>query len=148
MTIDEYRNILNNRMTELLSDQSFGVSLIRQGLKAAYDISEGLYDTYGCSEKSEHPLMTNLQLATLLAKGYGQVRVLPTDHEGDYAFYETYWSYFVEEGEKDDDVIPSNVRIRKFGTQKWIVPTVEVFKDFMDALPHPFYVNYSEEVSE
>lgn len=142
MTIKEYRQELSSQMDSLLMSKGHFDTQIREGLRIALNLSEKLYDDYpyDCEEKAEN-YMTNRQLAMLLAKGYGQVSVLPTDQDGDYATFETHWTYFDEEGGRDNDRVSSNVRVREFGTQKWVEPTVEVFEGYMGRLPYPFYVN-------
>lgn len=142
MTIEEYKQKLKSRIEHFKETPITDASAITL-LELEYVLN--LVDELSFTEESVEPenssFMTNLELATLLAKGYGQVSVLPTDQDGDYATFETHWTYFDEEGGRDDDKVSSSVRIREFGTQKWIEPTTEVFEGFMGRLPYPFYVH-------
>jgi len=122
MTVIEYRQKLYDRIGQVGGGWA-------EGLKEAFKLSEGLYDTY--VKKDEHrTFMTNRQLAEMLAKGYGQVTVLPTDQDGDYATFETHWTYFDEEGGGDNDEVFPNVRIRAWGSEAWSEPTTSLYNSW------------------
>ena len=140
MTISEYRQELSTQIERLSTDLKNPISREQiTGLRVALNLSEKLYDTYSYNGNNDLKLMTNRQLAEVLAKGYGQVYVLPTDQDGDYATFETHWTYFDEEGSDDNDMVPDDVRIRRWGSDKWTLPTFETYEDFTQSLPYPLY---------
>jgi len=117
MTITEYRNELKKRMNRIGGGW-------HEGLKEAYELSEELIDTYDESDASvKNSLMTNRQLAEMLAKGYGQVRILPDDSE--VIAIETQWCYF--SGDMEDGEVPSNVIVRAWGSDTWVHPTSALY---------------------
>ena len=145
MTIREYRQELSTQIERLSTDLKNPISREQiTGLRVALNLSEKLYDTYSYNGNNELKLMTNRQLAEVLAKGYGQVKLV-SDEEDDCdefcSSYETVWSYFEEEGADDNDMVPNNVRIRRWGSDKWILPIFEIYENFTQSLPYPFYTN-------
>lgn len=76
-------------------------------------------------EEPEEPkkLMTNRQLAELLAKGYGQ-------REGGSKIISTTFSY--EKGDEDDPVSVMR-KIRPWGSNEWLDPTVDIYEEFMNS---------------
>lgn len=140
MTIKEYRQELSTQIERLSTDLKNPISREQiAGLRVALNLSEKLYDTYGY-KLSNHVIlyMTNRQLAEVLAKGYGQVKIVDSN---DCSAIETVWAYFEEEGADDNDEVPNNVRIRRWGSDKWEVPTFEIYEDFIQSLPYPFYTD-------
>lgn len=136
MTVLQFRNMLAEEMNKAFDN--------KERLKAfeiAYDLSEKLYDTYDVNPSNvKKPYMTNRQLAEILAKSYGQVKLLPYEKDKEnYFSFETVWVYFGEENGGDDGQVPDNVVIRRWGTDNWIEPTVEVYEEFTQSLPYPFY---------
>ena len=138
MTIKEYRQELSTQIERLSTDLKNPISKEQiTGLRVAFNLSEKLYDTYGYNSSNPTVLyMTNRQLAEVLAKGYGQVKILDSN---DCSAIETVWAYFEEEGADDNDEVPDNVRIRRWGSDKWTSPTFEIYEDFTQSLPYPFY---------
>lgn len=139
MTIKEYRQELSTQIERLSTDLKNPISREQiTGLRVALNLSEKLYDTYSYKGNNELKLMTNRQLAEVLAKGYGQVKMLELD-PNDYSAIETAWIYFEEEGSDDNGMVPDDVRIRRWGSDKWLEPTFEIYEDFTQSLPYPFY---------
>lgn len=71
----------------------------------------------------EPKLMTNRQLAELIAKGYGQ--------QGFHyeSFIEVYSSYNYL-GSDDDTPVGTKTMIRPWGSSEWVRPTVDIYNDF------------------
>lgn len=82
----------------------------------------GFYD-YRIKEESKPVLMTQRQLTELLAKGYGEFMA---DYELKTEVYPTYF-YSKCHGDKP---VADNVRIRPWGSDEWIRPTVDVYEGF------------------
>ena len=84
----------------------------------AVDVEEVEEDTY----------MTNRQLAELLAQGYGQVKLV--DDEDDIETYiDSYWTYGYNED--DNDLVPSNAYIRKWGEDRWTKALLSIYTGFI-----------------
>ena len=120
MTVSEYRQKLYDRIGQMGGGWA-------EGLKEAFKLSEGLYDTYKEDAKVTS-YMTNRELAEMLAKGYGQVHLAGDDCED--ACFDTYWTYFDEEGGRDYDEVPNNVRIRQWGSEVWTEPTTSLYNSW------------------
>lgn len=69
-------------------------------------------------------LMTQRQICELLAKGYGEVMV------DDEMETEVYPTYFYSKGFQDKPVA-DNVRIRPWGVDDWLVPTVDIYEEYV-----------------
>lgn len=137
MTIKEYRQELSTQIERLSTDLKNPISREQiTGLRVALNLSEKLYDTYSYNGNNDLKLMTNRQLAEILAKSYGQVKILDPN---DCSAIETVWAYFEEEGADDNDMVPDNVRIRRWGSDEWSSPTFEIYEDFTQSLPYPFH---------
>ena len=80
------------------------------------------------NSKTEKKYMTSRQLAELLAKGYGQVKLI-NDEDDIETYIDTYWTYGYPEAD-DDDLVPNNVRIRKWGEDKWTEALLSIYTDF------------------
>lgn len=66
--------------------------------------------------------MTNRQLAMWLAKGNGQWRYMDTD----VILVETKFNY----GARCDNVeLKGNIRVRKWDSEEWIEPTIDLLED-------------------
>lgn len=78
---------------------------------------------YRIKEESKSVLMTQRRLCELLAKGYGEFMV------EDETETEVYPTYFYSKGNGDNPVA-DNVRIRPWGGDEWIRPTVDVHEGF------------------
>lgn len=145
MTIVQFRNMLAQEIDELSCRESDALMPKERikGLQIAYNLAEKLYETYGGNPANvKQPYMTNRQLAEILAKSYGQVMFLPYDDYNDENFsssFETVWPYFDEKNDDDNREVPENVRIRRWGSDNWVEPTVEVYEEFTQGLPYPFY---------
>lgn len=70
--------------------------------------------------KPESNRMTYRQLAEWLAKGNGQ-------YKSSYKDY--FYTYTVYVCDKDDNILPDEILIRRWGSDKWIEPTIDVYND-------------------
>lgn len=100
---------------------------VEGGLVTGY-ISERWYDEFGGNWRHVYPIewnmkpkkrMTNRQLAMWLAKGYGQVKY-------ETGYVSTYHGY--PEG-IDHEETHEEIKIRKWGSEEWIEPTVDLLED-------------------
>lgn len=82
---------------------------------------------YRIKKESKPELMTNRQLAELLANGYGQAK-----YTGSYLW--TTWDYNTdyEDDYGDDAAVDCDVEIRKWGEDEWRMATKDIFEKFMD----------------
>lgn len=74
----------------------------------------------------EDRMMTNRELAELLARGYGQARYFSA-YSGSFTF--TAWNYSPDEG--DDRVLGNTLKVRKWGENEWRKATLSVYKEFL-----------------
>ena len=76
-------------------------------------------------EEPEEPkkLMTNRQLAELLAKGYGELRYRHN------LLVKTHFRYDIN----NEDKPKNDVVIRPWGSDEWLEPTVDVYEEFMNS---------------
>ncbi len=68
----------------------------------------------------EPQLMTNRQLSEWIAKGYGEC----SDDDGTYISAHHYYDAFSE-----DKPVLKNILIRRWHSDEWILPTVEVYEE-------------------
>lgn len=89
-------------------------------------------------EVEEEPKrMTNKQLAEWLARGNGQVDRWEYTHiHADYGFLK---------GE-DDDEVPDDVKVRPWGSEEWIVPTLEIYERDCKNIVNVNIVNVAEDM--
>lgn len=71
-------------------------------------------------EEDEPKRMTNRQLAEWLAKGNGQMKYTGTIH--------IHYSYYGELEDGDNEEAPKGTFIRPWGSDEWIVPTLEIYE--------------------
>ena len=99
----------------------------------------GLYD-YRVNPDEPKNLMTNRQLAELMAKGYGENTIIYWD--GTTGRIRTAFEYgaLSEEGNSVDD----RTRIRPWGSDEWIEPTVDVYEKYISKWNGAFEVDVSK----
>lgn len=68
-------------------------------------------------------MMTNRQLAELLAKGYGQAQY----SNGSYIW--TAWNYSPDD--EDDEQVDEHTVVRRWGERDWRKATVDIYRDFL-----------------
>lgn len=68
--------------------------------------------------EEEPALMTNRQLSEWLAKGNGQMRSAGA----------LLYSLLVYEPKNEHDAVPKNIRIRRWDSDEWVVPTVDIYE--------------------
>lgn len=79
----------------------------------------GYFYQFICEIIEEEPtLMTNRQLAEWFAKGNGQYKF------DEIMFFSHLTYYYIEE----DEPVGESVRIRPWGSDEWIVPTVDIYE--------------------
>ena len=123
MTIEEFREVLSTNI-DFLKGKS---DLECKALERIFALSDELLKTYGPTKPS---YMTHLQLAELLSLGYGQVR---DDSPAKDNLIMTSWTYFAD---NEDEEVPETVRIRQWGSDKWVEPTADVYEEFVQNLPY------------
>ena len=75
--------------------------------------------------EEEPALMTNRQLAEWLAKGNGQMKF----EEPFACTKEPYaYPYHIYNLEKENDAVKGFVRIIRWGSDEWVVPTVDIYE--------------------
>ena len=130
MTIKEYRDELAVQISRLSSDLKNPISREQiTGLNVALVLSEKLYETYPYGlTQSLTELMSNRQVAELLSRGYGQIKVI-SDIE-DYDAIETQWSYW--ENEDENMPVADNIRIRQWGSDHWARPVKAIYDKYFE----------------
>ena len=133
MTIREYRKELATQINRLSSDLKNPISREQiTGLNVALALSEKLYDTYPYETiQPLTELMSYRQLAELLSRGYGQVKVLSEIE--DYNTIETQWSYW--ENQDENDPVADNIRIRQWGSDHWAKPIKAIYDKYFEMVP-------------
>lgn len=82
------------------------------------------YDYRIKPEEEKPQLMTNRQLNEWLAKGNGQFKRIPKYPE-ECNYCSSFYDYLVSQ---DNDFVRDNIHIRSWGSDEWVVPTVDVYE--------------------
>ena len=68
--------------------------------------------------EEEPAIMSHRQLSEWLAKGNGQMRSAGA----------LLYPLLVYEPKNEHDAVPKNIRIRRWGSDEWVVPTVDIYE--------------------
>lgn len=76
-------------------------------------------------------LMTCRQLSELLANGYGQHTYLYKDETTSFIYSSIIYSSFDYNKDNENEPLSDKERIRPWGSDEWLEPTVDVYEEFM-----------------
>lgn len=77
-------------------------------------------------------LMTCRQLSELLANGYGQHTYLYKDETTSFIYSSIIYSSFDYNKDNENKPLSDKERIRPWGSDEWLEPTVDVYEEFMN----------------